>query len=94
MQNQKLSLFQKLLEFIKRVQFRRVGSQNDGLIHVRKYYLFRNNEIANNSLIRKLSTKLIDKILENRSIRSGCFSSLCIFCYSFQEYSNLDTPDV
>ena len=57
MQNQKTVLASKLSKLVKRVQFRRVGSQNDGLIHVRKCYLFRNDENS-----KQLNEAIIDEI--------------------------------
>ena len=50
MQNQKTALVQKLSEIVKRVQLSRVGSQNDGLIHVHKCYLFMNDENSKQQL--------------------------------------------
>ena len=60
----KLSLFQKLSEFVKHVQFRRVGFQNDEFIHVRTCYLFRNYENRKQQLNWELSTKLDEKSMD------------------------------
>ena len=75
--SEKKTFFQKVSEFVKHVQFRRVGPQNDGLIHVRKCYLFRADENSkqqlNWAIIDETGRKINEPTLQRMRLRLRAF---------------------